>query len=133
MPTRYRQDVMDCCSGQMMMTVDRDKCLLLYPMPEWEVIEQKLAALPNVDDDTRILQRLLVGYATPIEMDAQGRMLVPPPLREFAAFDKRVMMLGQINKFELWSEARWMEKTESWLSGRDGNGGRSSALDSLSL
>lgn len=94
------------------MTVDKDRCLLLYPLPTWLEIEKKLQALPAYNPNTRQLQRFLVGHATELEMDKQGRLLVPQVLRDFASIDRRAMLVGQVNKFELWDEAAW---NDLWL------------------
>ena len=114
-PTRYRERLRESCASKLVVTVDPDRCLLIYPMPEWQEIERKLTRLPSFDPTARRLQRLLVGHATEVEMDAQGRVLMPPPLREFAGLDKLVVLIGQGNKFELWDEARWNELREGWL------------------
>lgn len=116
MPTRYRQALEDSCSGQMVVTVDTDQCLLLYPVPEWEIIESKLAALPSLNKQARKLQRLLIGHATEVEMDKAGRLLIPPPLRGFAKMDKQVVLIGQGKKFELWDEATWNELRDVWMN-----------------
>lgn len=116
MPTRYRQRLMESCNGQMVITVDRDHCLLLYPLPEWELIERKLAKLPSFNKQARRLQRLLIGHATEVELDSAGRLLLPPLLREFAGLEKRAVLIGQSNKFEIWSEALWNERRDVWLS-----------------
>lgn len=116
MPTRYRQRLMDSCNGQLVITVDRDHCLLLYPLPEWELIERKLAKLPSFNKQARRLQRLLIGHATEVELDGAGRVLLPPLLRDFASLDKRAVLIGQSNKFELWSEELWNERRDAWLA-----------------
>ena len=116
MPTRYRQRLADSCHGQMVITVDHsDRCLLVYPLNEWEVVERRIQKLPSFNKHTRRLQRLLVGHATDVEMDNAGRLLVPPPLREFAGLDKKTMLVGQTNRFELWSEELWNENRDGWL------------------
>jgi len=86
---------------------------LLYPLSEWEPIQQRLMALSSFNDKLRSLQRLLVGHADDVVIDAAGRILVPPALRQYAALDRRVILVGQGNKFELWDEARWLERTSS--------------------
>lgn len=117
-----------------MATVDRDYCLLIYPLTEWEKIERKLVALPNLGKVARKLQRLLLGYATELEMDNQGRILLPRELREFAGLEQKAMLIGQGNKFELWDEQRWIDRRDEWLAG-DGSEYEdlSAELDSLSL
>ncbi len=114
-PTRYRERLLECCASQLVITVDPDHCLLIYPAPEWMEIERKLMKLPSFNKTARRLQRLLVGYATELEMDGQGRVLLPPPLREFAEMNKQLVLIGQGAKFELWDEARWNEQRENWL------------------
>ena len=115
-PKKYRGEIDDVCTGQMIVTIDpNDKCLLLYTLPEWEIIERKLAKLSTMKPQTRRLQRLLIGHATDVEMDRQGRVLLPPPLRKFAGMDKAVVMVGMGNKFELWDEPHWNEKREIWI------------------
>jgi len=133
-PTRYRDQLARLCEGQMVVTVDRDGCLLLYPLPEWEEIERKLARLSSFQKQTRRLQRLLIGHATECEMDANGRILLSQPLREFAGLDKAVVLIGQSNKFEIWSESTWTERRKEWIEG-DGEdeGDLPADLESLSL
>jgi MraZ protein len=133
MPTRYRQRLTDGCNGQLVITVDRDHCLLLYPFPEWEVIERKLVKLPSFNRQARRLQRLLVGHATEVELDSAGRVLLPPPLREFAGLDKRAVLIGQGNKFELWDETLWNERRDGWLAEDDDLENLPAELESLSL
>ncbi|HEY4732820.1 MAG TPA: division/cell wall cluster transcriptional repressor MraZ [Gammaproteobacteria bacterium] len=133
MPTKYRERLRVHCNGQFVITVDRDHCLLIYPVPEWEEIERKLASLPNLDKQTRRLQRLLIGHATECEMDGSSRILLPPPLREFAALDKRVVLIGQGNKFELWDEQAWNGCRDKWLAAEEDEQPLPAELESLSL
>ena len=133
MPSRYRDRLVDTCEGRLVITVDRDGCLLVYPQPEWERIEQALMSRPNMDRQVRRLQRLLVGHATECELDGQGRILLPTPLREYASLDKRAVLVGQGNKFELWDEDTWTKRREDWFREEDEAGDPSTALESLSL
>jgi len=121
------------CDGQMVVTVDRDHCLLLYTLPDWEEIERKLVRLPSLNKQARRLQRLLIGHATEVELDANGRILLPSPLRGFASMDKQVVLIGQGNKFELWDETIWNERRESWLNEEDNDDDLPAELESLSL
>jgi MraZ protein len=112
MPTRYRA----CLHGGSIVTIDtEERCLLLYPQAVWEEIEGKLAALPSFNPQARRIQRLLIGHATEVELDAQGRMLLPPLLREYAGLDKRAVLVGQGKKIELWAETHWQESRSVWL------------------
>lgn len=116
MPTRHRDVLLQSGNHRLVMTIDTDSpCLLLYPIMEWEIIEQKIQALPSFNKAARRIQRLLIGHATEIDMDNSGRLLVPPLLREYANLDKNIMLIGQSKKFELWDENIWNKNRESWL------------------
>ena len=122
LPARYRERLLEICDSQLVVTIDTDQpCLLIYPFPEWEQIEEKIEALPSFNPTTRRIQRLLIGHATEIEVNAAGRMLLPPPLREYAQLDKKVVLIGQGKKFELWDEVLWNERVGSWLEGDVGD------------
>lgn len=107
-PAKFRDSLVQSCAGRLVCTVDiKLPCLFLYPEPEWRLIEEKLAQLSSMRPDERRLQRLLVGYANECEMDKNGRFLLPPVLRNYIKLDKRVALVGQLNKFEIWDEQRW--------------------------
>ena len=106
-PSRYREALLVRCAGRLVITADFDKCLLVYPLPDWEPIQQKLMSLSSFQSRTRDLQRLLVGNASDVEIDGSGRILIPPPLRKFAGLEKDVALVGQGARFELWDEAKW--------------------------
>ncbi|MGY0217864.1 division/cell wall cluster transcriptional repressor MraZ [Endozoicomonadaceae bacterium StTr2] len=115
-PTRYRQCLLEQSEGQLVATIDTDEpCLLIYPLPAWNAIQEKIEALPSFHPMTRRIQRLLIGHATDLVMDAQGRILLPPLLREYAGLTKKTMLLGQGRKFELWDEACWMKRRDEYL------------------
>jgi len=120
-PARYRGGLMSFCEGRLIVTVDPSKCLLIYPQPAWEPIEQKLNNLSSFNPKIRSLQRLLVGNASDVEMDAAGRILLPPPLRLFAGLSKDVVLVGQGAKFELWDEVQWNLQIEDALAFKDGD------------
>ncbi len=131
LPTRYREALSELGQGRLIVTVDREKCLLIYPLPEWEQTERRLMSLPSVDAEARWLQRVMVGYATDLELDGHGRMSLPPELREFAHLERHGMLIGQGNRFELWDEARWIEQRDLNLGRTGGGGTPSSGLGSL--
>lgn len=106
--------------GHLVATVDRDGCLLIYPLPDWEEIERKLTRLPALNKQSRLLQRLMMGHATELDMDSHGRILLTRELREFAGLDRQAMLVGQGNKFELWSEEQWSARRDEWLANEDG-------------
>ena len=117
MPSRYRDELVARCSGQLIVTIDAvDPCLCVYPLAEWELIENKLRELASFREENRRLQRLLIGNAVDLELDASGRFLVPPRLREYAKLDKRAMLVGQLNKFQLWDEDSWNAVAEADLA-----------------
>jgi len=133
MPTRYRERLMEHCAGQLVVTIDtEERCLLIYPLPEWNDIQRKIEALPSFNPAARRIQRLLIGHATDIEMDASGRLLLTGPLREYANLDKKSVLLGQGNKFELWSEESWLARREAYL-GDNADGTLPEELMQLSL
>jgi MraZ protein len=116
MPARYREGFQQTNRDTVVLTIDtEEKCLLLYPIAAWEEIESKLAALPSFNPAARRIQRLLIGHATEVEFDSQGRILLPPLLREYAGLTKRMMLVGQGKKFELWDEEHWQQRRNEWL------------------
>ena len=117
MPTRYRERLQERCGGKLVITVDKDQCLLVYPIPDWEEIERKLMKCPPSMRGRR-LQRLMVGYATELDLDAQGRVLLPPNLREFASLTRDAVLIGQGLRFELWDEEKWNQRRDEWLARR---------------
>jgi len=131
-PTRYRERLAARCDGQLIATVDRDHCLLIYPLPDWEEIERKLMRLPSLHKLARQMQRIMVGYATEVDIDGHGRILLSRELRDFAGLDRQAILIGQGNKFELWDEERWNGKRDEWLA-TDDDGDLPPDLESLSL
>ncbi len=130
-PARYRDTLLSRCSGHLVLTADSDRCLLIYPLPDWEPIEQKLMQLSSFNARIRELQRRLVGYAEDVQMDGTGRILVSSALRGYAQLEKNVVLVGQGNKFELWNKDGWgqlMDKT-----GGAGAGGLPPELEGFSL
>ncbi|CAG9934303.1 division/cell wall cluster transcriptional repressor MraZ [Candidatus Nitrotoga arctica] len=115
-PARHRDILLAHFAGQLVLTADADGCLLCYPQPEWQPIRDKLLKLSSLNPRIRALQRRLIGYAEDVEMDAAGRVLISPALRGYAMLDKRVMLIGQGNKLELWDEAKWTAQQEIALS-----------------
>ena len=131
-PVRYRDLLLEHCSGELVVTIDTsERALLVYPKPEWEDIERKVQALSSFNPASRRVQRLLIGHATDIPIDTSGRILITPALRQYANLDKKTVLLGQGNKLELWSEDHWISRRDSWLS--DESGDLPPQLESLSL
>ena len=116
MPARQRETLLSECGGQVVVTIDtQSACLAIYPLPEWERIEKDIQGLPALKPAVKRFQRLMLGYATDLELDGNGRMLLPQPLREYARLDKKLVLVGQGNKLELWSETLWLAEREQAL------------------
>lgn len=135
LPVRYRELLEDVSAGRVVVTIDtEERCLLLYPLKIWEEIQAQLEALPNVNPVARRLQRLLIGHATDIELDGSGRMLLPQMLRDYAQLAKKLVLLGQGKKLEIWAEEVWTERRDSWLAETDAAAAEEVAgLQSISL
>ncbi len=117
MPLRQREPLLSQCDGQIVVTIDtQTACLVVYPLPEWERIEAEVQALPALKPAVKRFQRLVLGYATDIELDGNGRMLLPQSLREYAQLDKKLVLVGQGNKLEIWSESLWMAERDQALA-----------------
>ena len=115
-PTRYREALGGQERASLVVTIDTEEtCLLLYPTEQWQVIEDNLQRLPSFNAAARRIQRLLIGHATDVELDGNGRLLLPQLLRDYAHLDKHVVMIGQGNKFEVWDETLWQSRREQWL------------------
>ncbi len=116
-PTRYREELFADCQGKMVCTVDiQHPCLLLYPLPEWEEIELKLCGLSSMNPQERLLQQVLLGNASDCEIDKSGRLLINGPLRQHAGLEKGIMLVGQLKKFEIWSEQAWQEQMQQGIA-----------------
>ncbi|MGQ0749890.1 MAG: division/cell wall cluster transcriptional repressor MraZ [Betaproteobacteria bacterium] len=130
-PARHRDALLERCGGHLVITADADRCLLVYPLPDWELIQQRLEGLSNLDARVRDLQRRLIGFAVDVDMDAAGRVLISPALREYAQLDRNVVLVGQGRKFELWNKDSWDQFIET--AGRLGSGGLPPELEGFSL
>ncbi|MGF1615338.1 MAG: division/cell wall cluster transcriptional repressor MraZ [Gammaproteobacteria bacterium] len=107
-PSRYREPLLEIGAGRLIATISlMDPCLVVYPLPDWQKIEQQLRSLPALDRKAQTIRQLLIGRAADLELDTHGRVLLPQHLREFAKLEKRVKMVGQVNNFELWNEEAW--------------------------
>ena len=116
LPSRFREEAEQRTENRLVATIDtNEQCLLLYSLGDWEEVQRRLEALSNIGTSARLLQRLLIGHATDVEMDAQGRVLIPPMLREYGELEKKIVLMGQTNKLEIWSEQIWRTRREEWL------------------
>jgi MraZ protein len=107
-PTRYRTVLDEICSGDLVITIDmKSTCLTLSPLPEWKKFEEKVAALPALDDLAEMLSRFVVGQAKDLQVDGSGRILIPPELRDYAQLEKKLVLVGRTRRLEIWSEDNW--------------------------
>jgi MraZ protein len=106
---------MSLLKGSMVITIDtEEKCLLLYPSDIWSKIQGKINDLPSFNKNARRIQRLLIGHAEDIDVDSSGRILISRPLREYASLTKKIILIGQGDKFEIWDQNSWNENVDKW-------------------
>ncbi len=134
-PSRYRDLIAVQAENNLVITLNPlDRSLWLYPLPEWDVIEDKLATLSDFDKQSRRTKQMMRGYASDCQLDSQGRILLPKELRSYAELTKQAVILGQGNKFEIWNETAWEAQRDEWLeSVGDDSVPTPESLQSLSL
>jgi len=103
MPSKFR----DGLGEKFVVTKGLDNCLFVYPMEEWQALEQKLKSLPFTKADARAFVRFFFSGATECELDKQGRILLPANLREYGKLDKDVVVIGVSSRVEIWSKDQW--------------------------
>ena len=118
-PSKFRDLIADRYDGRMVMTMDFDQCLTVYPLEEWEKLEEKIRTLPVMKQEVKDFMRFLFSSATECELDKQGRILIPPSHRERAGIAKNVLVVGIMNKIEIWDAKAW-EARNSQNSGKIG-------------
>ncbi len=113
-PTRVRELLQETCSGRIVVTAHTEnRCLHVFPEPQWEEILPKIEAFPSFNKISRRAKLLLMGHASPLELDANGRVLLPPTLREYAGMEKKLMLVGQGKSMELWCEEQFSAYIDS--------------------
>ena len=134
LPARHRRLLPTDKALEVVVTIDTESpCLLLYPIHEWELIEQKLQALPSFNPAARRIQRLLIGHATDLELDTNGRILLPSLLKDYARIQKEIRVIGQGRKIELWSVNEWDEYRARWIAEATKSDDLPDELQSLAL
>lgn len=109
-PTRFR-DVIRAKGEDTVMISKMDGCLVAYTLDEWSKIEERLLAMAEKSRGMRRFRRVFIGEAFLCQCDRQGRVLIPPALRDYGEFDKEIVLVGVLDHFEIWSRAKWdMEK-----------------------
>ena len=106
-PSRFREQL----GEKFVATKGLDNCIFLYPMEEWKTIEEKLRSLPFTRADVRSFARFFFSGASEMEIDRQGRTLIPINLREYASIDKDLIIIGVGSRIEIWSAANWGKYT----------------------
>lgn len=104
-PSKFRVEL----KNKVVVTRGLDKCLFVYPMKVWQELAEKLGALPVGESGTRSFIRLMLAGATDVEIDKQGRVLIPDYLKEYAELDRNVVIAGIYNRLEIWDELKWNE------------------------
>ena len=132
-PTRYRRLLSEICGGELVITIDmKSTCLTLSPLPEWKKFEEKVAALPALDDLGEMLSRFVVGQAKDAQLDGSSRILIPSELRDYAQIDKKLILVGRTQRLEIWAEDNWnIEREKSQENYRGMLSNRESMSDAL--
>ncbi len=113
LPSRYRSGLIEQCDASLVITMDHEQRIIIYPGDEWEKVEVKLQQLSSFKRAEARIKRLYLGHAHDCQMDKNGRITIPPYLREKARLGKQVVLLGVGNKFELWDNESWVQEWES--------------------
>jgi MraZ protein len=110
-PVRHQSQIITNCAGKMVLSIHPDdECLLLYPLGDWQKLELKVSALPSLNIHTKRIKRKLIGHATECEMDKVSRILIPLKLRQYGKINKKIILSGQGNNFEIWDEHAWSKQ-----------------------
>lgn len=112
-PSKFRGEL----KNKVVVTRGLDKCLFIYPMKVWEELANKLGTLPVGESGTRSFIRLMLAGAVDVEVDKQGRVLIPDYLKEYAELGKNVIIAGLYNRLEIWDEKKW----EAYKKGAEKN------------
>ena len=109
-PAKFREVLGD----EFVVTKGLDNCLFVYPNDEWQKFEEKLQTLPLTNKNARQFTRFFLAGAADVELDKQGRILIPSVLREFASLQKDVVFVGVGSRIEIWSKDRWMQSISAY-------------------
>ena len=102
-PARFREDLAE----GVVLTRGIDRCLSLYPMAAWLPLAERVSTLPITDPDARNFRRMVFAEAINLDLDGQGRILVPPELRRYAGLERDAVVVGVHTSVEIWSPDRW--------------------------
>lgn len=123
-PSKFREDL----GENFVITKGLDGCLFLYPDSEWKIFEEKLRTLPLTNKDARIFTRFFLGSAVDGGLDKQGRVLISSALRNFANLEKEVVLVGVLDRVEIWDKAKWEENNTAIEDNMDDIAGRMEEL-----
>lgn len=115
-PSKFRE-VLSTNYDERLIITNFDGCLWAYPVAEWQLIENKVAALPQFKSEVKALQRVFISAATECPIDKQGRILIPPTLREYAGLKKDIVFVGMTKRIEVWAKDRWLTEFEKSQKG----------------
>lgn len=107
-PSKFRE-VLSTNYDERLIITNFDNCLWAYPVLEWQSIETKVAALPQFKKEVKALQRVFISAAVECPIDKQGRILLPPTLRDYADLKKDIVLVGMTKRIEIWSKERWLD------------------------
>ena len=105
LPSRFRKEL----GSKVVVTRGLDKCLFVYPLKVWKEIAEKLGTFPMGESATRSFVRIMLSGAVDVDLDSQGRILLPDYLKEYAGVEKNVTIAGVFNRLEIWDENKWAE------------------------
>ncbi len=114
-PVKFREILNTESNGTIVITTDLDLCLAAYPTHEWQSFMEKAKKLPTMDKGVKRFFRFLFSSASECFLDKQGRVLIPPNLREYAGLNGNAVVVGGGNKFEVWNPGKW-EESEALVS-----------------
>jgi MraZ protein len=110
-PSKFRE-ILTTNYDERLIITNFDGCLWGYPYAEWQVIEDKVAALPQMKSEVKAFQRVFISAATECPIDKQGRILIPPTLRDYAGIAKDLIFVGMTKRVEIWASDRWQKVFE---------------------
>lgn len=124
-PIKFREVLSDKYEESLIVTTEVDQCLIAFPTEEWNRLEEKIRSLPSMSKELKAWMRFFYSGAVECPIDRQGRILIPPSLREYGSLNKEVVLIGLFNKIEIWDKGRWeaamapegLEKVSDTLAG----------------
>ena len=110
-PAKFRE-ILKTQYHELLVVTNFQGCLVAYPEAEWRILEEKLSSMSMVKKEITSFQRFLLASATECPIDRQGRIFIPPILRDYAGLEKEVVVAGMLKKIEIWAKEKWEEEME---------------------